>query len=309
MDLTENKIFEAFGLDTSENNQEAAAPEQTEAQASAQEEGANEQELAEPAQQADIQAEDGTGDGDADADQSSGQTEEERRENAKRRREQEKQQEISAAVQQAIKQERQRSNQAMESFFRDAGLKNSITGEPITNMREFVEWKTAYDSAKLQNDLKSGKLTEEDIGKMVNDSPAVKKANAIIQKQRAEQLKSKVEAQIKEIHEMDPNINSVEDFFKMDNYQEFYNLVKNSQMNFVEAYKLVNFDRLTSTRATAARQAALNNQRGKDHLTGTAGARGAGNRSVPQDEMAMFRVFNPNATEKQILDYYNRQKG
>ena len=52
MDLTENKIFEAFGLDTSENNQEAAAPEQTEAQASAQEEGANEQELAEPAQQA-----------------------------------------------------------------------------------------------------------------------------------------------------------------------------------------------------------------------------------------------------------------
>ena len=308
MEITENKIFEAFGLEASEKSQEAAEPEQTEKQEPAEVEGANEQEPAEPAQ-ADTEEDTDAGDEEGTDDQTAGQTEEERRANAKRRREQERQQEIAAAVQNALQQERQRNNQAMESFFRDAGLKNSITGQPITNMREFTEWKAAYDDAKLKSDLKSGKLTEEDIGKMVAESPAVRQANAIIQKQQQEQLQSKIEAQIKEIHEMDPSINSVEDLTKMENYQGFYDLVKTSGMNFVQAYKILNFDKLTSSRATAARQAALNNQRGKSHLTGTAAARGAGNRSVPADEMAMFRTFNPTATEQQILDYYNKQKG
>lgn len=308
MEITENKIFEAFGLETSEKNQETAEPEQAAEQEPAEVEGANEQEPAEPAQ-ADTEEESESGDDDGTADQTSGQTEEERRANAKRRREQERQQEIADAVQKALQQERQRNNQAMESFFKDAGLTNSITGKPITNMREFAEWKTAYDDAKLKSDLKSGKLTQEDLNRMVADSPVVKQANAIIQKQRQEQVQGKIEEQLREIHEMDPSINSVEDLTKMDNYQDFYDLVKTSNMTFVQAYKILNFDKLTSSRATAAKQAALNNQRGKNHLTGTAASRGSGSRSVPQDEMAMFRVFNPGATEQQILDYYNKQKG
>lgn len=307
MEITENKLFEAFGLSEGEKVQEPAEPEQADETTSSEDKGANDQEVAAPEMEEEPAEEEAASDQN-DSGDTAGQSEEERRANARRRREQERQQEIAAAVEQALQQERQRNSQAMESFFRDAGLKNSITGEPITNMREFVEWKTAYDDAKLKNDLKNGKLTEEDIGKMVADSPVVRQANAIIQKQQQEQLQSKVEAQIKEIHEMDPSISSVEDLTKMSNYQDFYDLVKSSGMNFVQAYKIVNFDKLTSSRATAAKQAAMNNQRGKSHLNGTAASRGAGNRSVPREEMEMFRVFNPSATEQQILDYYNRQE-
>lgn len=56
----------------------------------------------------------------------------------------------------------------------------------------------------------------------------------------------------------------------------------------------------------------MNNQRGKGHLNGTGATRGNGDKNVPAEEMRMFRLFNPNATEAEIRDYYNRtiqQKG
>lgn len=307
MEITESKIYEAFGLDAGAKDQDAADPEQADEATDSENTGANDQDVADPEQEEEPAEENAEAAGESG--DTSGQSEEERRANARRRREQERQQEISAAVAQALQQERTRNNAAMENFFRDAGLKNTITGEPITNMREFTEWKTAYDSAKLQQDLKSGKITQEDLDKMVKDNPVVRQANTIIQQQRAEKLQANVDSQIREIHELDPSINSVQDLLKMDNYQDFYKLVKESNMNFLQAYKLVNYDRLTSSKAQAAKQQALNNQRGKDHLTGTASSRGAGAKTVPADEMAMFRLFNPNATEADIIKYYNKQKG
>ena len=53
-------------------------------------------------------------------------------------------------------------------------------------------------------------------------------------------------------------------------------------------------------------QQALNNARGKDHLRSTGNAQGSGALSVPAEEMAMFRLFNPNATEAEIQKFYNK---
>ena len=50
------------------------------------------------------------------------------------------------------------------------------------------------------------------------------------------------------------------------------------------------------------------NARSKDHLQATGNARGAGAVSVPKDEMAMYRLLNPNATEAQIQAHYNKHK-
>lgn len=52
----------------------------------------------------------------------------------------------------------------------------------------------------------------------------------------------------------------------------------------------------------------MNNARSKDHLTTTGSQRGAGAAPVPADEMAMFRLLNPGATDREIQAYYNKQK-
>ena len=76
----------------------------------------------------------------------------------------------------------------------------------------------------------------------------------------------------------------------------------------MDAYRLANFDRLQAARAEAARQQAMNNARGKDHLTGAAASRGAGGKVVTSEELASFRIFNPTATDEEIRTWIEKNR-
>ena len=202
----------------------------------------------------------------------------------------------------------------MAAFFARANLKNTVTGKPITTMEEFDAWRADYDAAKLEKDLKAGKLTPEALRSAVEQTPALQELRKQ-QEQRAaadaEQKRAAAQAQvdreIAEIHKLDPTINSVRDLLSMENAKEFYAAVKRGN-SFLDAYRLVNFDRLTAARAEAAKRQALNNARGKDHLTGVRTPQGTGAATVPKDEMEAFKLFNPDATEAEITAWYNKHK-
>ena len=332
-EFTEQQVYEALGLGEKEQEPAAPAPgaQETEPQAEPMTGGEKEQEPAAPASQEEPAAQEepeGTpaeqepeGEGAAEEpeeqpDKGAGQqmTEEQRKENAARRRREETQAAIDKAVQDAVKAEQDKSKAEMEAFFAAAALKNTITGKPITNMEEFNEWKQAFDAAKLQRDLKAGKLTPEGIQKVIEQTPAMKQVQQIVQKQEEAAkrqneaaAKARVDAEIAEIHKLDPTISEVKDLLKMPKAKEFYDLVKKGN-SFLDAFRLANYDRLTAAAADAARQQAMNNARSKDHLTATGGQRGTGAAQVPPDEMAMFRLLNPGATDEAIQAYYNKQK-
>ena len=326
--MDEKDIFEAFGINPTEES-----------------EGGKEQEVAAPASQAEApegesaasEAERSPGEGQEDAgrEQPGGepaemdedqpgtekkqpaaepQTEEQRRENAAQRRRQEQQEAIDKAVSEALEQERERTKGEWSAFFAKARLKNSITGMPITTLDEFNEWFRAYDAAKLSDDLKEGRLTPEALDKAIADNPAVKRAEEIVRKEeesRRQQeeaaAKARIDAEIQEIHKLDPAINSMEDLLKMPNARQFYEYVKRGN-SFLDAWYLTNREKMTQQTAEAAKQQAMNAARSKDHLKSTANARGAGAASVPAEEMRMFRLFNPDTTEAEIQAYYNKQK-
>jgi len=75
--------------------------------------------------------------------------------------------------------------------------------------------------------------------------------------------------------------------------------------NLVDAFKLANYDTLTSSTAAASRQAAINAAQSKQHLSQTT-TRGAGAVSVPADVKEAYRAFNPNATDAEIQQHYNK---
>lgn len=242
------------------------------------------------------------------------QTEAQRREHAAQRRRQEQQAAIDQAVSAALEQERERAKGEWSAFFAKAGLKNSITGKPITTIAEFEEWSRAYDAARMSQDLKDGKLTPEALDRAISENPAVKRAEEIIRKEedaRRQQeeaaAKARIDAEIAEIHKLDPAVNSVEDLLKMPGAQKFYEYVKRGN-SFLDAWYLTNRESLAKQTAEAARQQAMSAARSKDHLTATANARGAGASSVPSEEMKLFRLLNPDATEADIQNYYNRYK-
>ena len=240
------------------------------------------------------------------------QTAAQRAENAARRRREEQQAAIDAAVKKAVEDERARTKGQMDAFFAKAGMKNTVTGKPITTLEEFDAWRADYDAAKLQKDLKAGKLTPEALRSAVEQTPAIQalkkqqeqQAAADEQRRQAE-AQARVNAELAEIHKLDPTINTVEDLLSMPGAKAFYDLVRKGN-SFLDAYRLANFDRLTTARAEAARQQALNNARGKDHLTGTGTPQGTGAATVPPDVKAEYLAFNPDATDAEIQKHYNR---
>lgn len=200
----------------------------------------------------------------------------------------------------------------MEAFFSRAGLKNTVTGKPITTLEEFDAWRADLDAAKLQKDLKAGKLTPEGLRSAVEQTPAIqalkKQQELRAAAGRAAQAggdRARVDAELAEIHKLDPTINTVEDLLSMPSAKAFYDLVRKGN-SFLDAYRLANFDRLTTARAEAARQQALNNARGKDHLTGHRTPQGTGAATVPPDVKAEYLAFNPGATDAEIQKHYNR---
>ena len=201
-DFTEAQVYEAFGLEQGAQGQEVAAPASDPEQA--QTSGENDQEVAAPEGGDDNgqgvatepTADDaGPEDPESDAGEDiepgkAPQTTEQRRQNAARRRQQEQarhQAQIDQAVQAARQQMEEQHAAQMKEFFAKAGLKNTITGEPITNMDQFDTWNQQFSDAKLQRELKAGKLTPEGLATAIGNHPIVKQAQALIHQDAARQ--------------------------------------------------------------------------------------------------------------------------
>lgn len=246
------------------------------------------------------------------------QTEAQNREAAARRRAQERQTAIDKAVAEALKQERDRQAAEQKEFFERAGIKNTVSGQPITNMKEFDEWQAEFQAQKLSRELKAGQLTPETFNAAVAANPAVRAA-AQAQKRAAEaeamkesaakaaRARELMEADLAEIRKLDPTVNSLEDFFALDRAEELKTAISRGQ-TLLSAYRNAYFDKLVAAAAEQARTQALSSQRGREHL-GTVTPQGGGAASVPPDEMRIFRAVNPRASEADIAKYYNKYKG
>ena len=129
--------------------------------------------------------------------------------------------------------ERARTKGQMEAFFAKAGMKNTVTGKPITTLEEFDAWQADYEAARLQKDLKAGKLTPEALRSAVEQTPAIQALKKQQEQRAAEdeqrrqaEAKARVDAELAEIHKLDPAINTVEDLLSMPDAKAFYDLVR-----------------------------------------------------------------------------------
>lgn len=222
--------------------------------------------------------------------------------------------EQQAAVDAALKAQSEKMATEWKAFFESAGLKNTITGEPIATKEQFDEWSKSFKQQKLESDLKAGKLTQESLNEAISENPVVKRAAEIVAAHEREQaaaeqekMQRAIDEQIKKIHALEPEVNGVEDLLKLPESEEFYARVK-SGMSFYDAYLISTHERREKALAEAARAQALTGQRGKDHLTGAAASRGAGGKVVTSEELASFRIFNPTATDEEIRAWIEKNR-
>lgn len=219
--------------------------------------------------------------------------------------------ERDAAIAKARQDAQAEAQRTIDEAFRNSGLTNPYTKKPITSKAEYDEYRTRLEADRKARLLKKSGMSDDEFREFVQGLPEVRQAQeakeaaeTAARQAREQQAKLKVEEQLKEIQAMDPTITELKDLARMENYQKFYELVKRGN-TLTDAFKLANYEALTSRAAAASRQAAINSAQGKQHLSPTA-QRGAGATSVPADVKAEYLAFNPGATDAEIQQHYNR---
>ena len=129
---------------------------------------------------------------------------------------------------------------------------------------------------------------------------------AVAQAQAAAQRRQRMllDEQITAIGKLDPSVKTVADLLQREEYPRIYGYVRRG-LSVTDAFKLANYDTLTQTAAAVAKQAALNAASSKEHLAPTQ-TRGSGALTVPKDVKELYRLYNPDATDAEIREHYNR---
>lgn len=278
--------------DASEETQGVAEPvEEETADETTDEQGANDQEAAEPEQSDDDNAKYAA---------------------ARRKAEREKDLAVKAAVEQARKELEDQYNSELAS----TGLTDPHTNQPLKSLEELKKWRETFAREKqreIQEKFEEAGLGRDEVDKLVNSHPDVIKAReekrrleAAEQKLNEQRYKGMVEESIKEIQEFDPTIKSVLDIANSEHGAEVEEMIKKGY-KISDAWKIANLDKIKQRTATAAQLETSSKARSKEHLEKSE-QKGKGGISIPSDELAEFKKIMPKATKEQIQKFWEKDQ-
>ena len=195
------------------------------------------------------------------------------------------------------------------SYARQYGhLVNPETNQPIRGAKDYFEALAAQERIAAREQLQQANVDPSLIDRMIQNSPAIRQAEAATAELNNIRAKQMMEEDFKEVLKMDPTLASQDDIINADNYQAVVNYVATHPgMRFSDAYKLVNFDRLASSRTQAAKQAAINDVKGKNHLSTGAALNVADNQEdIPASMIEQYKELFPDKSMKELKSLYNQ---
>lgn len=184
--------------------------------------------------------------------------------------------------------------------------KNPVTGQPITDARGYAEAFAAQQRLQMEEQLRQNNIDPSVIDRMIQDSPAVRAAEAATAELNEIKAQQMMERDIKAVLELDPTLNSAEDLYNDPKLPEVIEKI-NAGLSLVDAYKIVNFDRLTGAKGEAAKQAAINSVKAKNHLaTGASLDVGDTGEDIPANMIEMYKESFPEKSMAELKALYNK---
>ena len=250
------------------------------------------------------------------------QTKEERARFAAERRRREQQEAVNAAVQRAIAEERERAraenerNQLGDLY----GQVSQYTGRQILTLDDKRAHEAAASAQAARLSLEKRGISAEDLQAVINAHPAVQEARRAAESSRklgqemAQMERQRlIERDIAQIAKYDATVKSVDDLRNGAEGEEISRLVDSGRMTYLEAWKMVNFDRVQAARSNAAANAARASATGKSHMTAT-GTRSSGDTpvSIPEETKRLFEaagITKPEDQAKEYRKYLKQTKG
>jgi len=190
------------------------------------------------------------------------------------------------------------------------GLTHPVTGQPITNIRDYMDALAIQQRQASEQELQEKGIDPGMIDRMIASNPVVMQAQQVIEATKQNEAVARMQRDVAELSKYDPNIKTFEDLANLPNYPEMVNFVAmtNGQASIVDAYKMLNFDNFMNHTGEAARQKAINQMRGKDHLSTQTGVATEDDLvDVPAEIMSRWK--EEGKTEKQIRELYKSVMG
>lgn len=212
-----------------------------------------------------------------------------------------------AAARRKAEAEMRRRDERIARMCKD--FKNPITGQAIHTVDEYLEALDAQERMNAEQKLRDSGVDPQFLEEAISRNPVVMQAQQVMERQKQEEMDRQIANDIKEIGKLNPAIKNIGDLSKDESFIAVYERWQKS--NFTESlydiYRLVNFDKLTTQRADAAKQAAINQARGKNHMEPTSSGVNQNDnlQDIPESELAVWKEYYPNATMTELKQKYN----
>lgn len=191
------------------------------------------------------------------------------------------------------------------------GYVNPETGAPIMSAADYVEAMAAQDRMEAKQQMRDAGVDPGIIDKAIANSPLMQQAQAAIEMSNQMQSQKMIEEDMRNIIAFDPSVSSQQDIVSQDNFGDVVEYCNSHPgMRLADAYKLVNFDRLSSIKTQAAQQQAINQAKSKGHLSQTSGLADQDKTSdIPDGVLSQWKEWFPEKSMKELKALYNKSGG
>ena len=218
-----------------------------------------------------------------------------------------------AAARRQAEREFQAKQSQVDNYYatKFAGYTNPLTNQPIRSEQDYRDALDAQEVVKQRQELQSKGIDPDMLSQIVNqqveNNPVVRQAQEVMQRTINDQSNQMITEDLKEIMRIDPSVKSVDDIAKLPNVSQILSLTQTG-MRFSDAYKVANMDSLINNKAGAAKQAAINNIKGTQHLNATNNINSASDSSVdiPSSELTNWQDAYPNLSMAELKKKYNQ---
>lgn len=180
-----------------------------------------------------------------------------------------------------------------------------ITGKPITTFAEYEDAISAQNRLQAERELEANNVDISVLDNYINNSPVLAQAQAIIEQNQQERADAQLKSDLEELHQLNSDVSTINDIAADPRFDEILAKVRNGA-SLVEAYKIVNFDILMNKNSKGAKQAAINQARGKAHLEPTEALGESTEGGIDETMLANLRSNFPEKSEKEIRKLYKQ---
>ena len=182
------------------------------------------------------------------------------------------------------------------------GLVNPETNKPITTPDEYLEALDAQERMEQRRKLEEQGVDINMLNKLIESSPRLKQAEQMLAEFKHQQTEQLIMADVAELNKLDPTITSLDTVPR-----EVVEFGTQNNLTLVNAYKILNFGKVSTQQAQAIQQKTINQIAGKSHLAPTNGVTANdGLVDIPTNELATWQAAFPNLSSAELKKKYNR---